>query len=75
MSECGHSDNIIQLHPLDEDPNEADEGKLNEGEEDHGEAEHDIEVHGCDPTTRAGAPDEAEGTTPFPFQVPFQVPK
>ena len=53
LPEGGHPDNVIELHPLDEDANEADEGELHEGEEDHGEAEHDIEVHGRDPTTRA----------------------
>ena len=53
LSECGHPDNIIELHSLDEDADEADEGKLHEGEEDHGEAEHDVEIHGGDPSTGA----------------------
>ena len=53
LSQCSHSHNIIDLHPLDEDANEADECKLNKGEEDHGEAEHDIEIQSCDPATSA----------------------
>ena len=53
LSQCSHSDNIINLHPLDEDANEAYECKLNKGEKDHGEAEHDIEIQSSDPATSA----------------------
>lgn len=54
LSERGDPHYIIELHPLDEDPDKADEGKLHKGEEDHGETEHDIEIHSSDPATGAG---------------------
>ena len=48
LAQGGHPHQVVQLQPLDEDPDEADEGELHEGEEDHGEAEHHVPGHkGC----------------------------